>query len=221
LITVEIRRISLQYFFNVNCYLLKTDTGYYLVDTGIKKRRAQIEKELSDAGCQPGGLKLIIITHGHTDHVGNAAYLRESYGAKIAMHEDDVRMVESGDMFIDSRGGVLINLIGSLMRILGFSDYERFTPDVILGDGQSLREYGLDATVIHTPGHSMGSISIHLADGDLFCGDVYSNTEEPERSTLIDDQGALDASVERLKALVVSNVFPGHGEPFSMSLCVH
>jgi glyoxylase-like metal-dependent hydrolase (beta-lactamase superfamily II) len=216
---VEIRRIPLQYFFNVNCYLLKTDTGYYLVDTGIKKRRAQIEKELLDAGCQPGDMKLIIITHGHTDHVGNAAYLRESYGAKIAMHKDDVRMVESGDMFIDSRG-VLISLIGSLMRILGFSDYERFTPDVILEDGQSLREYGLDADVIHTPGHSRGSISIHVAGGDLFCGDVYSNTKEPERTTLIEDQEALDVSVERLIALVVSNVYPGHGEPFSMSLCV-
>jgi len=214
---MEVRRIQFQYFFNVNCYLLKSDDGYYLIDTGIKKRRAQIEKELQDAGCQRGGLKLVIITHGHTDHVGNAAYLGGNYGAKIAMHKDDARMVTSGDMFIDTKGGILIGLIGWLMKALGLSDYERFTPDVYLENNQSLKEYGLDATVIHTPGHSMGSISIHTANGNLFCGDVFSNTKKPERNTIIEDQEAFDSSVEKLNALVVSIVYPGHGEPFNMS----
>jgi glyoxylase-like metal-dependent hydrolase (beta-lactamase superfamily II) len=214
-ITVEIKRIQLQYFFNVNCYLLKNDTGYYLIDTGIRKRRAQVEKELHDAGCRPGDLKLIIITHGHTDHVGNAAYIRENYRAKIAMHKDDVQMVESGDMFIDSHG-IIIKLIGSLMKILGFSDYERFTPDIVLDDNQDLSAFGLDATIVHVPGHSKGSLGILTRSGDFFCGDLLVNIDKPGKNTLIDDPVEYVESLDGLKTLMIKTVYHGHGKSFSM-----
>ena len=62
---MEIKPITLNYFFGMNCYLIKTEVGCFLVDTGIKKKRAQLEQELVDAGCSLGDLKLIIITHGH------------------------------------------------------------------------------------------------------------------------------------------------------------
>ncbi len=212
----EIKVITQKYLMAVNCYLVKTETGHFLIDTGIAKKRGQLEKDLHEAGCQPGDLKLIIITHGHLDHVGNTAYLREKYGAKVAMHEGDFSMVESGDMFVDKKGGVMIGLVGLLMRVLGLSDYEKFTPDIYLEDGQDLSAHGLDATVIHFPGHSRGSIGVLTADGDLFCGDMLVNTEKPEKNTLIDNQAAYDASLERLKTLRVKTVYPGHGKPFQM-----
>lgn len=212
----EIKVIVQKYLMSVNCYLLKTETGSFLIDTGIAKRRAQLERELQEAGCRPGDLKMIIITHGHLDHVGNAAYLREKYGAKVAMHRGDYGMVESGDMFVDARGGVLIGLVGFLMRILGLSDYEKFTPDIYLEDDQDLSQYGLDATIIHAPGHSKGSIGVLTADGDLFCGDLLVNTDKPARNTLIDDPAEYDASVERLRTLEIRTVYPGHGKPFQI-----
>jgi len=61
----------------VNCYLIETDTGYILIDTGGSNKRTDLEKELESAGCQPGNLKLIVLTHGDFDHTGNAAYLRK------------------------------------------------------------------------------------------------------------------------------------------------
>lgn len=213
---MEITPVVLHYLFGVNSYLVKTETGYYLIDTGISKKRDLLEKELLESGCQPGDLKLIIITHGHLDHVGNAAYLRDKYGAKIAMHRDDLGMVESGDMFVDMRGGILIGLVGILMKILGLSDYEKFTPDIHLDDNQDLSMYGLDATVIHTPGHSEGSISVLTAEGDLFCGDLLNNNKKPEKNTLVQDSDLLDASVEKLSTLEISIVYPGHGKPFRM-----
>ncbi|TRO53779.1 MBL fold metallo-hydrolase, partial [Candidatus Bathyarchaeota archaeon] len=109
---MQIFQIPLKYLFGVNCYLIKTEQGYYLIDTGIPKVRDQLEKAINDAGCGPGDLKLIIITHGHMDHVGNALYLRDKYGAKIAMHRGDAQMAESGDMFVDTKGGILVSLIG-------------------------------------------------------------------------------------------------------------
>ena len=212
---MEITPIALNYFFGVNSYLIKTEAGYFLIDAGIKNKRGQLEQELKEAGCSPGDLKLIIITHGHVDHVGNAAYLRDRYGSRIAMHAGDSAMVESGDMFIDE-GGALMGLAGLLMRVLGLSDYERFTPDVILVDGQDLSAHGLDATVIHTPGHSEGSICIETVEGDLFCGDLFNNTKKPEKASLIQDPDKLEASVEKIAASEFGTVYPGHGEPFRM-----
>lgn len=213
---MEIIPIASHYIFGMNTYLLKTGAGCFLIDAGIAKKRAQLEKELQEAGCRPGDLRLIIITHGHLDHVGNTAYLRDRYGAKVAMHRGDYGMVESGDMFVEARGGVMIGLVGFLMKILGLSDYEKFTPDTYLEDGQDLSALGLDATILYVPGHSRGSIGVLTADGDLFCGDLLVNTDKPAKNTLIDDSAELDASVERLRTLEIKTVYPGHGKPFQM-----
>lgn len=211
---MEITSTPLSYFFGVNSHLIKTDKGYFLIDTGIKKKRLRLENELKKAGCKPGDLKLIIITHGHLDHVGNAAYLRDKYGTRIAMHKEDTRITESGDMFIDTKGGILIRLIGILMKLFGLSEYERFTPDIYLENNQDLSEYGLLATIIHTPGHSKGSISIITEEGDLFCGDIFGNAKKPEKTSLIDDHVMFELSVEKLRSLNPSIIYPGHGNPF-------
>jgi hydroxyacylglutathione hydrolase len=213
---MEIIPITSRYMFGVNIYLLKTEREFFLIDTGIAKRRGQLDRELQEAGCRPGDLKLIVITHGHLDHVGNAFHLMDRYRAKVAMHRGDYDMVESGDMFVDARGGVLIGLVRFIMKVLGLSDYEKFTPDTYLEDGQDLSGYGLDATVVHIPGHSKGSIGVLTADGDLFCGDLLVNTDKPAKNTLIDDPAELDASVEKLKTLEIKTVYPGHGKPFQM-----
>jgi glyoxylase-like metal-dependent hydrolase (beta-lactamase superfamily II) len=213
---MEIIPITVRYIYEVTSYLLHTEIGYFLIDTGIAKRRRLFESALQTAGCQPHDLKLILITHGHTDHVGNAAYLRDTYEAKIAMHRADARIVESGDMFIDTHRGIMIRLISGVMKLLGLNDYERFTPDIYLEDNLDLSEYGFDAQVIHTPGHSKGSISIRTREGDVFCGDLLINTKTPAKNTLIQNADVLDASVEKLRALVTSTIYPGHGKPFTM-----
>ena len=213
---MEIKPITLNYLFGVNSYLLRTEEGCFLIDTGLAKKRGQLEEELEGAGCHPGGLKLIILTHGHTDHTGNAAYLRDKYGAKVAAHRGGSKMCESGDMFINVKGGILIWLIGVLMKLLGLGDCDRFTPDIYLEDNQDLSPYGLDATVLHTPGHSDGSISVHTAEGDLFCGDLFNNNKKPEKASLVQDAELLEASVQKIRALKTSTVYPGHGKPFTM-----
>lgn len=213
---MEVTPITVRYLFGVNCYLLKNDAGYYLIDAGMKKGWAQLENQMEEAGCRPGDLKLIIITHGHLDHVGNAAHLRDRYGAKIAMHHGDTEIIETGDMFVDSGGGTVIKLVGFLMKALGLSDYKKFTPDLILEDGQDLSTHGLDAKVLHTPGHSNGSISVLTADGNLFCGDLYNNNGKPEKATLVRNQQQLDASFERVEELDIETIYPGHGKPFRM-----
>ena len=200
----------------VNCYLVQTDVGYILIDTGASNKRTEVERELESAGCKPGSLTLIVLTHGDFDHSGNAAHLREKFGTRIAMHGEDSGMVERGDMFGNRQKGNN-PITRSLVPIFfGFGKSERFTPDFYLDEGDDLSEYGLDARILCIPGHSKGSIGILTAGGDLFCGDLFENTDGPALNSIMDDLAAANASVERLKNLRIDTVCPGHGQPFPM-----
>jgi hydroxyacylglutathione hydrolase len=200
---------------HINCYLIETDAGYILIDTGGSNKRAALEKELENTGCRPDNLKLILLTHGDFDHAGNAAYLRHKFGSKIAMHVKDSSMVERGDMFLNrKRPNILVRKLVPILS--GFGKAERFTPDLYLDDGDEFSEYGFGARVICIPGHSPGSIGILTAGGDLFCGDLFENTAEPVLNSLMDDLAAAHASLEKLQNLEINIVYPGHGEPFSL-----
>jgi hydroxyacylglutathione hydrolase len=202
----------------VNCYLLKSATGHVLIDTGFSNRRAFLEKKLKEEGCLPGDLKLIILTHGDTDHAGNAAYLREKFGAKIAIHVDDAGMIELGDMGwnrkVKSDRVSLIFWIMIKVFPLFFKSakFEVFKPDFTINESFDLSVYGLDARVIHLPGHSKGSIGILTKAGDLFCGDFVYNMAG---FNLINDLAAHQSSLEKARKLDIKMIYPGHGKPIS------
>jgi hydroxyacylglutathione hydrolase len=199
----------------VNCYLLHAGPGFVLIDTGSPGARRALERKLAGLGCAPGQLRLIVLTHGDFDHVGNAAYLRSTFGGKIAMASDDARAGEDGDMFAGRDKSSRI-LGAAIPRLIGFGASERFTPDVLLEDGSSLADDGLDAAVVRIPGHSRGSIGILTADGHFFCGDLLDNVRRPALTSLIDDREAAERSVAKLSTLSIEMVFPGHGKPFPM-----
>jgi hydroxyacylglutathione hydrolase len=199
---------------NVNCYLLKTDTGFFIIDTGMTNARRQLDAMLDRLGCHPGDLKLVLITHGDFDHTGNAVFLRQKYGSQIAMHTEDVGMLENGDIFwhrkIDNR--VIRGLMKAFMPL---KEENRGKPDIFLEDEASLSSYGLEATVYNTPGHSSGSICVLTTSGELFCGDLLTSSKgKPMLNSMMYDKEAGISSVERLKALKIQTVYPGHGEPF-------
>jgi glyoxylase-like metal-dependent hydrolase (beta-lactamase superfamily II) len=204
---------------SVNCYLIETDTGYILIDTGGSNKRTDLEKELESAGCKPGYLKLILLSHGDFDHTGNAAYLRKKFGTKIAMHNGDSGMVEHGDMFWNrEKPFILIRMMVPILS--GFGKAERFKPDLYIDEGYDLSAYGFNAKVLHIPGHSKGSIGILTADGNLFCGDLLQNKDKPVLNSIIDDSEEANTSVEKLKSLEIKTVYPGHGKPFPMDLLI-
>jgi glyoxylase-like metal-dependent hydrolase (beta-lactamase superfamily II) len=199
---------------HVYSHLVKTDRGFFLIDTGMTNARHQLEGALEHLCCQPGDLKLILLTHGDFDHTGNAAYLRRKFDTRIAMHEGDVGMLENGDMFWNRK------IKNSLLKIvlplfIHFGKKEQCTPDLLLPDGTSLAEYGLDAQALNTPGHSTGSICILTNSGDLFCGDLLTNsTGKPMLNPMMYDTAAGYASYDRLKTFSIKMVYPGHGRPF-------
>jgi hydroxyacylglutathione hydrolase len=201
----------------VNCYLIDTGSSHILIDTGCSNERTHLEEELESAGCRPGDLKLIVLTHGDFDHTGNAAYVRGKFGGEIAMHHDDWGMVERGDMFWNRRKrNFLIRKTAPLL--FGFRKADRFGPDVSVEDGYDLSGYGFDARVLCIRGHSKGSIGILTAGGDLFCGDLLTNGDRPVLNSIMDDPAAANASIERLRNSGIGTVYPGHGEPFPMEM---
>lgn len=174
---------------------------------------------MGDSNCLPGDLKLIILTHGDSDHAGNAAYLRKKYGAQIAIHTDDVGMVERGDMGWNRKAkSDRVSLIFRIMiRVFPLffkaAKFEVFKPDFAIDESSDLSVYGLDARVVHLPGHSKGSIGVATAAGDLFCGDFVYNVAG---FGLIDDLRAHRESLDKVSKLDIRTIYPGHGKPISI-----
>jgi glyoxylase-like metal-dependent hydrolase (beta-lactamase superfamily II) len=213
----EIQTVSLK----VPCYLVKTGCGFILIDTGDSSDCALLEKALARAGVKPGELTLVLLTHGDFDHAGNAAFLQEKYGAKVAMHREDAEMVQRSDQGWGRKAQPdRVTIFGRMIIFLSSyavkpGPFQRFTPDLFVEDGSKLSEYGLDAEVVHLPGHSKGSIGIFTASGDLFCGDLLMNMLHPGLHFMIDDLADCQASLDRLKMLNLKTIYPGHGAPFS------
>jgi hydroxyacylglutathione hydrolase len=221
----EIRTISIN---GTNCYLVKTNSGYILIDTNFPFQRSKLEEALEKEGCKPGNLKLIVITHGDIDHTGNCAYLREKYSVRIAMHEGDTEMCLKDGITRD-RGKMPDDFPLPLMVLWLLRGYLRFTigqmfwrkpfdtfkPDLLLAEGQSLAEYGLDAKILYTPGHSKGSISVLTDNGSLICGDMFNNVRGRILKSI--DAGGF----ERLMKLGIETVYPGHGNLFSMKQLIN
>jgi hydroxyacylglutathione hydrolase len=213
--TEDITTICLKNISSVNCYIIKSGSGFILIDTGFTKCRATLDEQLEIAGCKPGNLQLILVTHGDFDHIGNCLYLRNKFKTKIAMHADDIGMAERGDMFWNrKKNNVFMKTLAKLLFKLNTSD--RFSPDITLNDGDDLTAYGLEATVVAIPGHSKGSIGILTKNGDLFCGDIFHNVRKPELNSIMDDPAAAQSSLRKLEGFAIRNVYPGHGKLFAM-----
>jgi hydroxyacylglutathione hydrolase len=216
----DVTTIAVGRGFSVNCYLVRGADGFVLVDSGVAAGRGKLRAALAEAGCEPGDLRLLAITHGDPDHVGNAKWVRDTYGAPLAMSAADAPMAETGDMLASRTGTRLGRILLGALKMVGMTlaDDSRFTPDVTLAEGDSLVGHGLDARVYELPGHSRGSIAILTADGDLFCGDILaSGRKGPALGPIVDDRAARDASVARLCELPVVTVCPGQGPAFPMS----
>jgi hydroxyacylglutathione hydrolase len=207
---------------SVPCFLVKTGDGFVMIDSGLVSDRDRLEKELDRAKVTSENLKLLLLTHGDFDHAGNAAFIQKKFSVKIAMHPDDVGMVEHGDQTWNRKnrsdritlfGRIIISISGLIAKP---AQFRVFHPDILVADGQDLTEFGLDARVIHLPGHSRGSIGILTDKGDLFCGDLLMNMTKPDFHFMIDDFGDLKASLNKLATMGVKTVYPGHGKPFSL-----
>lgn len=132
---------------NVNCYIVADGKTAVLVDTGREKFRQKV----LDA-CQEFDMRLLVLTHGHVDHVQNAAFLAKALKIPIAMHKADVPLLDDNMLQPLSSKGILGKLVLSA-SIKSFREDKipGFTPSLFLKDGDSLDGYGIPAKIVGLP----------------------------------------------------------------------
>ena len=141
--------------FETNCYIVGSESNKegMIIDPGDEAK--EILKSVKDLRLD---IKLIVITHGHFDHIGALKEVEEAIGAKVAIHVDDA-------YFLQKR---------PLHTTFGFSYPDTPPPDRLLKSGDSIDVGALHFVVLHTPGHSPGGICL-LGQGVVFSGDTLFN----------------------------------------------
>lgn len=196
---------------NGNCFIVKEEKGAILVDTSRTKFREHLLEQ-----CKKENVKLIILTHGHVDHIQNAAYLAKELNIPIAMHKEDYELTKNNMLEPLSADGFFGKIILALSVKSFETDFiEPFEPSIFLKEGDSLDKYGINGTIVELPGHTKGSIGIKLGEADLIVGDALMNMFYPSKSMLYGDKDGVIKSAERISKMEVHNIHFGHGKSVS------
>jgi hydroxyacylglutathione hydrolase len=192
-----------------NCYLILGERPV-LVDTGAPGDLQRILVALKRHRLEPKQLALILLTHAHSDHAGNAAELRWRSGRPVALHANDAGLARSGE------NGVLAvqTDLGRFVRPFVDEPFQAFEPDIIFREPFPLDPYGVKGHVIPTPGHTLGSSSVVLATGEAIIGDVLRGSMVwPNRARLhffCNDPELNTRSMARLAREGLLRCHPGH-----------
>jgi hydroxyacylglutathione hydrolase len=179
---------------SANCWIVGAEeTGEGLViDPG--GNHEEISRAIDSSGLD---IKLIILTHGHSDHIAALYEIQEKTGAEVAIHVSDADFLEGH---------------GSFSSQFGISYKTPHPPDMLLHEDDMVKIAGLELKVIHSPGHTPGSISL-FKPGKVFTGDTLfrrgiGTTMMPgsSRSQLIN---SIQTKLMRLPDDTI--IYPGHG----------
>ena len=207
-----------------NVYVVK-DKGVVIIDSGAPKKGKVFFKALNNIGIKPEEIQLIILTHGHWDHIGATAEIKQVTGAKVVMHKNEIQWLEESlkpmPPGITTWGKISTKLFS--WTIVPFVHIEPTKIDIVLGEEEyPLEEYGISGKIVYTPGHSSGSVSVLLDTGEAFVGDSAMNKfplrSSPGLPIYAEDAGALKKSWEKLLGENIKMVYPAHGEPFSVDI---
>ena len=205
----------------VSCFLVQYE-GLMLIDAGAPGQHERILKQIKKLGLNPLDIELIVITHGHGDHFGSAQKIKELTGAKLAVHKEDADIVREGKKVFPSG----LNKWGCFLAFMwkpmfSFINYSGAEPDILLEEEFQLAEFGIKGRIIHTPGHTTGSVSVLLAGGEAIVGDLAMNGFPMRRGAGMPIFGNSEREIKQSwKKLVdagASMIYPGHGAPFSAS----
>lgn len=182
--------------FAVNCYIVDVDNNAIIIDPGSGFE--EIEKYLSSKGLNP---LTIINTHGHYDHIGAVNQLLEKYEIDFYIHQQEERYLKDCDFNLS------LMVAQKAYRV---NDYK-------IIDSKAVKFFaGLGLEILHTPGHTPGSISI-MGNGWLFCGDLLFKQAAGRTDLPGGDSRELKNSLKKIRKMDRNLViYPGHGQKTSL-----
>lgn len=199
-----------------NSYLVLDDDVSILIDTGLENSKTKLIKNL-DHLLGERNLSYLVLTHTHFDHVGNAAIIKEEYKARIIVQESGSENLERGKTLIPQGTNPLTRLLVKIGRkIKQINEYPPVEPDYLVGEKHYLTP---KCYLIHTPGHSKGSMSLIVDDEVALVGDamvgIFWWSVFP---AFADDVPSMITSWEKLLKTGCDIFLPGHGTPNSRKL---
>ncbi|MBN2463788.1 MAG: MBL fold metallo-hydrolase [Dehalococcoidia bacterium] len=196
-----------------NVYLLVDDGDLTLVDTGFLGRADRILEQIKELGYSPADVKRIIITHHHVDHIGSLAELKGVTQAEVIAHPADAPYIDGS---LPQPGPAVPQWLSKpLARFSRLWSTEPAAVDILVSDGDELPIMG-GIKILHTPGHTPGSICLYLQDRDLLiAGDLLANRfglRLPSRGFTVDTVQEAQ-SIKRVAGLEFDIICFGHGSP--------
>jgi glyoxylase-like metal-dependent hydrolase (beta-lactamase superfamily II) len=212
----------------VNSYLVEEGGLVTIVDAGLPGYWRDLPAELAAMGRSFDDIRAVVLTHGDTDHIGYAERLRRERGVPVYVHELDAARAR-GEVRKPMSGWGPVK-IGPLVGFLAYTARRgglRITPltEVVkFTDGATLDVPGAPR-VIHLPGHTPGSVALHVPAVDaVFMGDAFTTrsvlTGEvgPRPAPFTLDPAQARASLAKLDTIDATWVLPGHGEAWNGGL---
>ena len=198
-------------------FLIKGDEGYLLIDAGSGKKAKRLWRFLKKHGIPPQDINLIVITHGHPDHIGSLAEIKEKTRALVIIHEKDNDLLK-GKLRPMRGKSKFANLIARNISKMPVRPPTAIAEaDILITEDFSLKEYGFDAKIICTPGHTLGSVSVLLDSKELFVGDFTMGLPmrlRPGLPFIFEDRELLISSWKRLAKEDFEIIHQSHGRPF-------
>ncbi|MBN2736212.1 MAG: MBL fold metallo-hydrolase [Spirochaetales bacterium] len=167
----------------VYSFIIFGKLGVYLIDSGVAGSGDRIINYISERGYRPSQIKALVLTHGHPDHIGAAAHIVKKTGCKVLAHKSEIPWIENIDRQLNERPVPgFKNLVNQSVKV-----------DKVIEHNQRIQlEDNFVLRVVHTPGHSQGSLSLFMEDQKaLFVGDalllpgnlpIYDNPFEAQDS---------------------------------------
>jgi glyoxylase-like metal-dependent hydrolase (beta-lactamase superfamily II) len=191
------------------CHLLEDGETSVMIDTGMVGEPFFIRRLVRKLGLKPDSIKAILLTHGHLDHTGNLAWLKDWSGARVYAHAEEIRHVAGTYPYTGAAKwcGRLEAVGGCLLRC------RAAVVDTFIGDGQELPFWG-GLRVVHLPGHTLGHCGFYSARHNLlFSGDLFASyffTAHQPPAILNSAPELIAASLKRGRDLKPRLLLPNH-----------
>lgn len=173
-----------------------------LIDTGFGSDAGETVQLIKEEGVSPDELHLIVNTHYHSDHVGGNSYLQQNYGVKIAAHQWDASCINARD-----REACCAEWLDQPV--------EPYHVDWQLADQDEINTGKKTFQVLHTPGHTLGHISLYEPEEELFIsGDLFHDNDVGWFNIFREGVSSIQRtmeSMERVAALRIRQAYSGHG----------